>query len=462
MLYEEERSYGEPIPISESIPESGPESNPQSEAIPDSESSPELIPNTDSDSELERIFEKVFDAHQRNAVGQDLQRGVRVNFLRMFLQNVDHHFVIRHQAAGMQRHITPIFRVLLQHPAGEFKYQLLKVSAQLLQVLHRTVMPEQRRAGHFRLRVEQLQGALVLPLGLVQYDQLDHFSSVVSMMASSAATFLSVVPSGFVLAPLRNGNRLSHRCRFVRVVAELVFATVGQQVRKQADHIDRIGVELRKLLHRLAEVLVDEQVMFALLRNVDRLNAPQMGHGGHIQQSLLATHQEPRFMQLRNALDQCALVLHVVKHAHLDGIVDQPNRVRIVPDQTLERANTFAPLVRCAEWISGKPWRLKSFTFSKPSVRLNSSVYSGMTSIWSPRKLPRLPVNENIGSGTGIGTFTPTCPTSMSFTNLRAVAPLVVKMAVPLPYGLLLISSIASSIVSTDRHTSTGPKISSV
>uniref|UniRef100_A0A8W7PUD5 Secreted protein n=1 Tax=Anopheles coluzzii TaxID=1518534 RepID=A0A8W7PUD5_ANOCL len=270
--------------------------------------------------ELERILEEVFDAHQRNGVGQDLQRGVRVNFLRMFLQNVDHHFVIRHQAAGMQRHITPIFRVLLQHPAGEFEYQLLEVSAQLLQVLHRTVVPEQRRAGHFRLRVEQLQGALVLPLGLVQYDQLDHFSSVVSMMASSAATFLSVVPSGFVLAPLRNGNRLS--------------------VRKQADHIDRIGVELRKLLHRLAEVLVDEQVMFALLRNVDRLNAPQMGHGGHIQQSLLATHQKPRFMQLRNALDQCALVLHVVKHAHLDGIVDQPNRVRIVPHQTLER---FAP-----------------------------------------------------------------------------------------------------------------------
>lgn len=50
-----------------------------------------------------------------------------------------------------------------------------------------------------------------------------------------------------------------------------------------------------------------------------------------------------------------------------------------------------------------------------------------------PKKLPRVPVNENIGRGTGIGTLTPTCPTSISFTNFLAVAPFVVKIAVPFP-----------------------------
>lgn len=54
------------------------------------------------------------------------------------------------------------------------------------------------------------------------------------------------------------------------------------------------------------------------------------------------------------------------------------------------------------------------------------------------------PVNENIGKGTGIGTFTPTWPTSISCVNFLAVAPFVVKMAVPLPYRLLLITLIAS------------------
>jgi hypothetical protein len=38
---------------------------------------------------------------------------------------------------------------------------------------------------------------------------------------------------------------------------------------------------------------------------------------------------------------------------------------------------------------------------------------------------------------------------------LRAAAPLLVKIAVPLPYGLLLIIVSASSSVSTDVHDST-------
>jgi len=55
----------------------------------------------------------------------------------------------------------------------------------------------------------------------------------------------------------------------------------------------------------------------------------------------------------------------------------------------------------------------------------------------SPKNDPLDPVNDIIGSGTGIGTFTPTCPTSISCWNFLAVAPLFVKMAVPLPYGFL-------------------------
>ena len=57
---------------------------------------------------------------------------------------------------------------------------------------------------------------------------------------------------------------------------------------------------------------------------------------------------------------------------------------------------------------------------------------------------------------------TRTCPTSISDVNFLAVAPLVVKIAVPFPYLLLLISSIASSRVSTLMTHSTGPKISSL
>mmetsp|Transcript_54953 Transcript_54953/g.119735 ORF Transcript_54953/g.119735 Transcript_54953/m.119735 type:complete len:257 (+) Transcript_54953:213-983(+) len=80
----------------------------------------------------------------------------------------------------------------------------------------------------------------------------------------------------------------------------------------------------------------------------------------------------------------------------------------------------------------------------------------------SPRMEPREPVKEKKGSGTGMGTFTPTCPTSISCTYLRAAAPEEVKMAQPLPYLEELVNAIASSSVSSSRETSTGPKISSL
>jgi hypothetical protein len=45
-----------------------------------------------------------------------------------------------------------------------------------------------------------------------------------------------------------------------------------------------------------------------------------------------------------------------------------------------------------------------------------------------------------------MGTLMPTWPTSISSWNLRAAAPLWVKMAVPLPLGLALMNSMASSM----------------
>jgi hypothetical protein len=52
-------------------------------------------------------------------------------------------------------------------------------------------------------------------------------------------------------------------------------------------------------------------------------------------------------------------------------------------------------------------------------------------------------------------------PTFTPRWNRRAASPLEVKMAVPLPYGLALISAIASSTLSVRTTESTGPKISS-
>ena len=59
-----------------------------------------------------------------------------------------------------------------------------------------------------------------------------------------------------------------------------------------------------------------------------------------------------------------------------------------------------------------------------------------------------LPVKEKNGSGTGMGTLIPTIPTSTSVWNFLAAGPLRVKIAVPLPCWLLLITSRASSKVS--------------
>mmetsp|Transcript_35936 Transcript_35936/g.65984 ORF Transcript_35936/g.65984 Transcript_35936/m.65984 type:complete len:227 (-) Transcript_35936:866-1546(-) len=78
----------------------------------------------------------------------------------------------------------------------------------------------------------------------------------------------------------------------------------------------------------------------------------------------------------------------------------------------------------------------------------------------SPRMDFLLPVKENIGSGTGIGTLTPTCPACISLTYLRAAAPLLVKTAVPFPYGFEFTNSMASSYVSTSTQQRTGPKSS--
>ena len=56
----------------------------------------------------------------------------------------------------------------------------------------------------------------------------------------------------------------------------------------------------------------------------------------------------------------------------------------------------------------------------------------------------------------------PTWPTSTSRSNLRAVAPLCVKIAVPLPYLFSLMIASASSSVSAVMTVRTGPKISSL
>uniref|UniRef100_A0A182QTC9 Uncharacterized protein n=1 Tax=Anopheles farauti TaxID=69004 RepID=A0A182QTC9_9DIPT len=178
--------------------------------------------------EFKRVLQKVFDALERNGVGQNLEGRIRIDFLRVFLQNADHHIVIRHQAAGMQRyvavrwsrrrcendfhqrhvHITMllIFGVIhvVTHPTGKLKYQLFVLRSKLLQVLHSSIVSDQRRTRKLGLSLEQLQGTLVLTLGLVENDQF--------------------------------------------------------HVRKQTYHIDRIGIELSEFLHRLPKVLVHEQV----------------------------------------------------------------------------------------------------------------------------------------------------------------------------------------------------------
>ena len=63
----------------------------------------------------------------------------------------------------------------------------------------------------------------------------------------------------------------------------------------------------------------------------------------------------------------------------------------------------------------------------------------------SPKSEFFQPPNEYAPIGTGIGTLTPTMPTSMSNSNWRAVPPSRVKIAVPFAKRLALMSATASS-----------------
>ncbi len=53
--------------------------------------------------------------------------------------------------------------------------------------------------------------------------------------------------------------------------------------------------------------------------------------------------------------------------------------------------------------------------------------------------------SENVATGTGIGTLMPIMPTSISFWKRRAAPPSLVKIAVPLPNALELMSSTPAS-----------------
>src|SRR5208337_5239741 len=63
---------------------------------------------------------------------------------------------------------------------------------------------------------------------------------------------------------------------------------------------------------------------------------------------------------------------------------------------------------------------------------------------WSPKSDAFHPPNEWNAIGTGIGTFTPTMPTSISCAKARAASPSRVKIATPLAYSCAEISSTAS------------------
>jgi len=76
-------------------------------------------------------------------------------------------------------------------------------------------------------------------------------------------------------------------------------------------------------------------------------------------------------------------------------------------------------------------------------------------------KLRLLPVKLKTGRGTGMGTFTPTCPIFTPCTKAWDAAPLEVKIAPPFPQGLAFITLMASSRESASMSAITGPKISS-
>ena len=63
----------------------------------------------------------------------------------------------------------------------------------------------------------------------------------------------------------------------------------------------------------------------------------------------------------------------------------------------------------------------------------------------SPKSESFQPPNENVATGTGIGTLMPIIPTCTSFWKRRAAPPSLVKIAVPLPNAPSLIRATPSS-----------------
>jgi len=72
------------------------------------------------------------------------------------------------------------------------------------------------------------------------------------------------------------------------------------------------------------------------------------------------------------------------------------------------------------------------------------------------------PVKLNMGKGTGMGKLIPICPHSIWCVKCLAADPLLVNIAVPFPYSLALMKSIASYKVSFLTTHTAGPKISSL
>src|SRR4029453_10158454 len=88
-----------------------------------------------------------------------------------------------------------------------------------------------------------------------------------------------------------------------------------------------------------------------------------------------------------------------------------------------------------ARWRQRQNFRDHSFgqrsttTFSC----VKNSIASRPCACRSPKKLSRAPLNGKNAIGAATPTLTPTLPTSASYRNLRAEAPLVVKMLAWLP-----------------------------
>ena len=77
---------------------------------------------------------------------------------------------------------------------------------------------------------------------------------------------------------------------------------------------------------------------------------------------------------------------------------------------------------------------------------------------WSEKLERRQPPKLKNAMGTGMGTLTPTMPTSMACTKARAAPPSRVNTAVPLANSCEFTSLIAAASVGTRTTTSTGPE----